>query len=214
MCSTSNLAGGVVKVGAYDTGLWATPAQARRAFFKGRCVLIQEPFFKRGLDGLCFIRVDQRDDIIFDIPDPTTFTKTLSVYCSHNRHIATQRGVPSAASACLWCSLQRCRWATKFLCLCAMCGVEIPVTCASSLRHATSPHTSTSHVAHSHLLVCTLHTGHGSRTRRQTSTGGARGSTSRRHRLKARAAWSRWCPAQSHVESVSTLPSAPLTSAR
>ena len=102
--------------------------------------------------------------------------------------------------------------ATKFLCLCAMCGVEYTGNmCFSSLRHATSPH---EHVAHSHLLVCTLHTGHGSRTRRQTSTGGARGSTSRRHRLKARAAWSRWCPAQSHVESVSTLPSAPLTSAR
>jgi tetratricopeptide (TPR) repeat protein len=60
----------MIKVGAYDTELWATPAQARRAFFKGRCVLIKEPFFKRGLDGLCFIRVDQRDDIIFDIPDP------------------------------------------------------------------------------------------------------------------------------------------------
>ena len=83
MCSTSNLAGGVVKVGAYDTGLWATPAQARRAFFKGRCVLIQEPFFKRGLDGLCFIRVDQRDDIIFDIPDPTTFTKKHSLSIAH-----------------------------------------------------------------------------------------------------------------------------------
>ena len=67
---SSNLAGGIVKVGAYDTELWATPAQARRAFFKGRCVLILEPFFKRGLDGLCFIRVDQRDDIIVDIPDP------------------------------------------------------------------------------------------------------------------------------------------------
>ena len=69
-CLSSNLAGGIVKVGAYDTELWATPAQARRAFFKGRCVLILEPFFKRGLDGLCFIRVDQRDDIIVDIPDP------------------------------------------------------------------------------------------------------------------------------------------------
>ena len=33
-------------------------------------MLILEPFFKRGLDGLCFIRVDQRDDIIVDIPDP------------------------------------------------------------------------------------------------------------------------------------------------
>lgn len=69
-CLSSNIAGGVVKVGAYDTELWSTPAQARRAFFKGRCVLILEPFFKRGLDGLCFIRVDQRDDIIVDIPDP------------------------------------------------------------------------------------------------------------------------------------------------